>query len=85
MAMTFLPMIGAALLRTRLTSIERAGALFRVTLVVVPFNAGLRRAHVRNGGLAQANADGRRSLGRKWWRSELFPLPQASAAAAIRR
>jgi MATE family multidrug resistance protein len=44
MALTLLPMIGAALLRTRLTAIERAGALFRVTLVAVPLNAALNYA-----------------------------------------
>ncbi len=41
MALTLVPMIGAALLRTRLTAVERAGALFRVTLVAVPLNAAL--------------------------------------------
>lgn len=44
MALTLLPMIGAAVLRTRLTAIERAGALFRVTLVAVPLNAVLNHA-----------------------------------------
>jgi multidrug resistance protein, MATE family len=44
MALTLLPMIGAALLRTRLTALERAGALFRVTLVAVPLNAVLNHA-----------------------------------------
>jgi MATE family multidrug resistance protein len=44
MALTLLPMIGAAVLRTRLTAIEQAGALFRVTLVAVPLNAVLNHA-----------------------------------------
>jgi multidrug resistance protein, MATE family len=44
MALTLLPMSAAALLRTRLTAVEQAGALFRVTLVAVPLNAVLNHA-----------------------------------------
>jgi MATE family multidrug resistance protein len=40
-ALTFLPMIAAGVLRTRLVAAERAGALVRVTLAAVPLNAGL--------------------------------------------
>jgi multidrug resistance protein, MATE family len=56
MALTLLPMIGAALLRTRLTAIERAGALFRVTLVAVPLNAVLN--HALMFGVAAGRASG---------------------------
>lgn len=41
MAVTIVPMLAAAVLRTRLTAIERPGALLRVTLMAVPLNAGL--------------------------------------------
>ena len=41
MALTFLPMLAAGVLRTRLVAAERAASLFRVTLAAVPLNAGL--------------------------------------------
>lgn len=41
MALTLPPMLAAGVLRTRLVSAERAGALFRVTLAAVPLNAAL--------------------------------------------
>lgn len=41
MTLTLLPMLAAGLLRTRLVAAERAGALFRVTLMAVPLNAVL--------------------------------------------
>lgn len=38
MAMTFVPMLAVAVLRIRLTSIERPGLMFRITLAMVPLN-----------------------------------------------
>ena len=39
MALTFLVMLGVAVLRTRLTAIERPGVMLRITLAAVPLNA----------------------------------------------
>lgn len=41
MALTFIPMLGVGVLRTRLTAIERPGVMLRITLCAVPFNAVL--------------------------------------------
>lgn len=41
MGLTLLPMLAAGVLRTRLVAVEKAAALFRVTLVAVPLNAVL--------------------------------------------
>ena len=56
MALTVLPMLGVAVLRTRLTAIERPGAMLKITLLAVPLNAALNQWFMHGIGLGVTGA-----------------------------